>query len=199
MNNKLLSIEEIFTILRGEDTYKSFVVNRIIKIILGSSVIRAFSKGTKPLLMKGLKAIPINEIDQLTTQTEFDSWHKSQVGKIQTILVRGDKETARFGNGELYGHAAKVVNLYIGHLLLFSQYFKKVTINRVKHFLHVPLDRKVFIALKGEKSIIVPKSIKELIPGTYDSIQNAIRKHALNAGLPAIYFDEYAWAYDKDL
>ena len=130
MNNKLLSIEEIFTILRGEDTYKSFVVNRIIKIILGSSVIRAFSKGTKPLLMKGLKAIPINEIDQLTTQTEFDSWHKSQVGKIQTILVRGDKETARFGNGELYGHAAKVVNLYIGHLLLFSQYFKKVTINR---------------------------------------------------------------------
>lgn len=199
MSKKRLTIEEIFTVLRGDDTVNSFVVNRMIKIILGSSVIRVFSKGTKPALMKGLKAIPVNELNQLTTQTEFDSWHQSHVRKIQRILERSDKDRARFEKGELFGHATKVVNLYLGHLVLYSHYFKKVTINRVKYLLHVPLDSKVFIALRGEPSLIVPGSIKELKSGSYDKIQKAIREHALNAGLPAIYFDEYAWAYDKDL
>jgi hypothetical protein len=193
------TISEIFNILKNENSYKPYIKKRIIKIILGSSVIRALPPKSKPSLMTCLDSIALKQLHEVNSQETFDIWHKKQVSKVEACLVKCNAKSQRFEKDEqLFGHAIKVLNLFMGHLVLNSEYFSQEVKARTKYLLHVPLDSKVFSALKNEPGLNVPKYIKSLTPGTYQAIQKKIREFATKANLPSIYLDDYAWAGDQE-
>ncbi len=193
------SFSEIFAALNDNTYHKGLIKKRIIKIILGSSVIRALPAGTKPILMPCLESLPVYELLKTNSQKAFNIWHKKQVAKVKKCLIRCNKESKRFDKDEqLFGHAAKILNLFLSHLVLYSAYFSQHVIIKTKYFLHVPLDRNVFSAIGVDESLKAPTSIKSLKSKTYYLIQDAIRESAAKSDLPAIYFDEYAWTKDDD-
>lgn len=192
------TIPEIFSALSEDEYLKSLIKKRIIKIILGSSVIRALPAGTKPILTLRLETIPVLELCAIDSQISFNAWHKRQVSKVEKCLKGCINDSTRLKEDEVFGHAAKIFNLYLSHLVLYSAFFSQDEVMRIKYFLHVPLDSKVFSAIKVDKSLDIPNSIKSLKPKSYNSIQDTIRKCAAQFKLPAIYFDEFAWTLEDD-
>ena len=194
------SFEEVFHDLKDNSIYRELTKQRIGKIVLGSSVIRVFVKGTKDALLKCLHKIPVERALYLHTQAEYDRWHYHQVKKVYNCLRYQRGNISRIGNntGLEFGHATKIVNLFIGHLVFYSPYFKKKDTITISTFLHVPLDRKVFDALRACNVEGVPPSIKKVDKTTYYRLQDEIRQHAKAHKLPPLYFDEYAWTFEKE-
>ena len=95
--------------------------------------------------------------------------------------------------GLRYGHATKILNIYVGLLVFYSPYFDPKKVKTVKHFLHVPLDSKVFKDLRRCTIKPVPKTIKDIDESSYNRLQEVIRKAALEKKLPPFYLDEYSW------
>src|SRR5688572_7715832 len=196
----LTSFNQVFSSLKNSSTYMSWVKKRICKIVLGSSVIRVFVEGTKYSLLKCLDNIPIDEVIKIQSQTAYDKWHYKQVNKVYICLKSQRGNTKRIDNDEglKFGHATKIVNLFIGHLIFYSPYFKKKHTKCVYNFLHVPLDSKVFDALRVCSEQQVPSTIKEVTKETYYSIQEEIRQHAVAYKIPPLCFDDYAWTFEKE-
>jgi hypothetical protein len=193
------SLNKIFKSLKKKSIYKGWVKIRIAKIILGSSVIRVFVKGSKTTLLTCLSTMDLKPLQKIQTQKEFDNWHLRQVDIIYRLL-KNKKNVKRLStDGLKWGHSSKVINLFIGHLVFYSSYFNaSKRLEKLKFFLHVPLDKKVFDALRLCNIPHVPSSIKLLTKKIYYELQHVIYEEAHKNKLPALYFDEYAWAFDKE-
>ncbi|MGV3529132.1 MAG: hypothetical protein ACO1OO_09570 [Flavisolibacter sp.] len=195
----ITSLDKVFKHLRSAKNYRAWSKVRVIKIILGSSVIRVFENGSKPELIQCLDELPVDEATLINDQSSYDEWHFEQVQRVFECLSQRQENTKRLGTaGLLYGHAAKIFNLFIGHLVFYSPYFKPAQVKKLKMFLHVPLDKKVFDALKSFEVADLPATIKTVNKSSYYLLQNTIRQAALRHNLPPIYFDEYGWSYDKE-
>lgn len=157
------SLETIYEGLKNPALYKKAVKKRIVKIILGTSVIRAFKEGTKTGLLDCLIKIDVESLTLIQTVAEFDKWHYRKITAVYNCLLKNNK--GKFKDhleGLKWGHATKVSNLFIGHLYFYSPYFENFKRKpKVNQFLHVPLDSKVFEALR-QSGIDVPKSIKAI-------------------------------------
>jgi hypothetical protein len=195
----LTSMSEIFRCLSNSETYKRWSKTRTVKITLGNSVIRVFVKKTKEALIERLSNLPVEQLEDIKSQQEYEDWHFNQVQKIYDCLCNKRGNISRLGHtGLLYGHATKIFNIFIGHLIFYSPYFSNVEVRAVKKFLHVPLDKKVFDALRACSIPNVPLSIKQVTETSYYNLQEVIRNAALRYRRPPLFFDEYAWAFDKE-
>lgn len=189
------SLETIYEGLKKPALYKKAVKKRIVKIILGASVIRAFKEGTKTGLLYCLIKIDVESLTLIQTAAEFDKWHSRKIIAVYNCLLKNNK--GKFKDhleGLKWGHATKIFNLFIGHLYFYSPYFEGVKKkSKVHRFLHVPLDSKVFKALR-QSGFDVPKNIKTINATTYRNIQQSLRLSADRLGVDPLRFDEYAWA-----
>lgn len=189
------SLEAIYEKLKKEKPYKKAVKRRIAKIILGSSVIRAYDKNTKPKLFNCLIKLDVDTLATIITEEAYDKWHARKIKTIFNCLLEMNEVTFIDNlEGLKWGHASKVFNLYIGHLYFYSPYYGKGKRKIKAHrFLHVPLDSKVFAVLKRYK-IDVPSTIKEITFDQYQDIQKTLRTAARKKGVDPLRFDDYAWA-----
>lgn len=189
------SLETIYEKLNNPGLYKKAVKKRIAKIILGASVIRAFTKDTKPGLLNCLIKLDVDSLTQINSAKEYDIWHSAKITSVYNCLLKTN--VGKFKNhlkGLKWGHATKVFNLFIGHLYFYSPYFESGKgKSKVHWFLHVPLDSKVFIALR-QSDIKVTKSIKTINAALYKRIQQSLRLAAYKKGVDPLRFDDYAWA-----
>lgn len=195
-SNKL---EAVFQTLGDKQQYLMLVKKRVCKITLGSSIIRAFASGTKPALLKGLDDIEVDDILNLNSQELYNEWHLKKIKSVYALLKKVDSNIVRHTkDGLKWGHATKIWNIYVGLLVFYSPYFKQsASLNTVKYFLHIPLDKKAFDALRSCGIEEVPRTIKSLTKTKYYEIQSQILDAAKEENLPAFYFDEFAWAPDE--
>ena len=189
------SLEVIYGRLKNAEIYKGAVKNRIAKIVLGASVIRAFKEKTKSGLFNCLVSLDVDTLATIKTEEEYDKWHYKKITSVYNCLIRTNKSKFKKNQeGLKWGHASKVFNLFIGHLFFYSPYYekgkRKIKANR---FLHVPLDSKVFAVLK-QYDISVPSAIKKMEAKQYRDIQNALRSAARKKRVDPLRFDDYAWA-----
>lgn len=189
------TLRNIYNKVKQPEEFKKATKSRIIKIILGASVVRAFKSGTKDNLVKCLSKININSLALIQSKEEYDRWHFAKITSVYNCLLT--KNRSKFKKdlvGLKWGHATKVFNLFIGHLYFFSPYFDKQKRKmKVRDFLHVPLDSKVFKVLKS-CDIEVPKGIKYIDSTKYRKIQEFLREAADLEKVPPLRFDDYAWA-----
>lgn len=191
------SLSEIFLTLKQQCNYRRYIKLRVIKIILSGSVIRVFSAGSKRKLNDCLSRMNVDGLLKVRNQTEYDKWLHSKVNKIYKTLAQDPQNLYRLSsNGMRWGHSTKIFNLFIGHLLFYSPYFNvQPELKKIQYFLHVPLDKKVFKALKQCNVAGVPKTIKNVDAKAYKNMQAILREEGQIHKVPPLYFDEYAWAF----
>lgn len=190
------SLDDVFQYLNNESNYKEAVKRRICKIILGSSVIRVFKENTKTDLMNCLMQIDVKSLYLISSQKKYDAWHKKKITTVYNCLLKNNNRRfkKKEWDGLKWGHATKIFNLYIGHLMYYSPYFSDTKyVKRLYSYLHVPLDSKAFSVLKSA-GIKPPSSIKSINEFQYIEMQDILRKAASAYGMAPIIFDEYAWA-----
>lgn len=189
------SIKEVYIYLKRNSNYKDGVRRRVCKIILGSSVIRVFEKKTKKDLLDCLLSIDVTRLYKISSITAYDKWHSEKIEHVYNCLLTKNKEDFQgYFHGLKWGHATKIFNLYIGHLIFYSPFFSDSKyIERIYGYLHVPLDSKVFAILKSF-GISTPEAIKNISKEKYYELQEIFRKHAKAQFIAPLTFDEYAWA-----
>lgn len=119
------ALELIYGKLNSDTFYKEAVKKRIAKIILGASVIRAFTKNTKPGLINCLMKLDVDSLLQINSVKEHDVWHTEKITSVYNCLLKTN--AVKFKNhheGLKWGHASKIFNLFIGHLCFYSPYFE---------------------------------------------------------------------------
>lgn len=162
------------------------------RVVLGPSVIRVFKPKTKKDLMQALVKINIDELKDFTNEKAFRCWFERHLEKIKRAILVRNKRNKKIHPGIKWGHAAKVLNLYIREALLHSRYFPDAVVNRVSPWLFIPADG---IILRKLKSLGYPQqagSIKDIgsKKGFYE-IQDLLRSAARKAGVPSIWFDDH--------
>lgn len=192
------TLDGVFNFLDKSANYKESIKKRVIKIILSNSVIRVFAEGSKEVLSDCLSKIDVDKLQGFQSEKQYDKWHHQNVNKLYKCLAKNPNHIKRLGGieGLKWGHSSKIFNLFIGHLVNMSPYFERKNAMKIMYFLHVPLDSKVFGVLRNCDLPNVPNLIKDVNQKSYKKIQIDIRTAASKYKQPAIFFDEYAWAFN---
>lgn len=98
--------------------------------------------------VNGIFEVEISKLmlDSITSQDEFDSWHRNVSEKIKSLyLDEGVKFTC--------GHAQKWINMSIKYLYMLEA----DSFNSIFEYLHIPLDNYVFDIARDSLGIAKPK------------------------------------------
>lgn len=172
------------------------VVQKTALIVLGSSIIRVFKRGTKKDIVKVLQRISIDDMKRACkSKNRFKKWFIQKSQRVDRVLrprKRMPKKESR-----RWAHATKITSLYLRDLLCqCSKKFTKTSYDHIEKMLYMPLDGIVLAALKKlckeyKCGIEIPNSMSGLNKKQqFFDIQDCLRCHADKVGVPAIWFDD---------
>jgi hypothetical protein len=170
--------------------YQSYLVHWVSRTFAGSGTFRMLRGRKSDAVRKWMRREVYDGRDQscLRSQAQYDSCLKRLIKKLC------QKRGLRFG------HAAKLMNLYVKELLSRREVLAARDFRQLWKHAHVPLDRIVFDSFRcdfpecaHEIGLAKHPSIKSLSERQYDEIQDLIRTAARREGLPAIAYD-LCWA-----
>jgi len=161
------------------------------RVVLGASVTRVFEKGTKAHLLPFLTEIFIDEIAALKSQEEFRVWFEHWLDILALEIKKLNHNNNRIHPGYKWGHATKILTLYIREIILNSRYFTDAQVQAVAPWLYIPIDN---IARQHLVELGYPlpfKSIKEIdTPEKFYGVQDLLGQVAARVGVPRIWFDD---------
>lgn len=160
----------------------------------GSSVIRTFVAGTKPGLKRALLGLPVAGLPGAVRAGRFDAWHEEQAKRVAEELRVRNADHPRVNPGIQWGHATKVLNIYLRELVDAPGHYPARVAEEIRPHLHVPIDRVVINRLV-ELGVWVPsRSIKGIANREmYRTFQQTIKEAADTVGVPPVWFDDN-WA-----
>ena len=172
------------------------------KVVLGSSVIRVFCKGTKQELYKALKEnITIKKLKSIKCQKDYEYWFKSNLNKLSRVIKKSNPEriNSNIYPGYKWGHAAKILNLFIREIVENRRYFNDKEVKIIRNYLYMPIDSKVIKALSKINVKLKAKKIKDITTEKeFDNIQKTLGDAAFEARCPRIWFDDVWGIYETD-
>lgn len=180
------------------DYYRTIGVNhrkalrdRAARIVLGSSVIRVFKPDTKLDVQPILEKIPVDDILSVKNETEYRLWFERHLEKIFHALEIKNAHNPRVQPGLKWGHATKILCLFLREVVLSSRYFKDEYVERIEWLLYLPIDG---INIKRLRSLGISISfnlIKEIdSPYEFYHLQEILHKTGQNNGVPRVWFDD---------
>ncbi len=186
---------EKYVALKEKD--RQDVAARIAQLVPGGSVIRVFNKGTSKDLVAALKRIDLDALANCQTQEEFDRFFFQSLDQIDAAILILNKHKRSLGRGHKWGHASKILCLYLRDIVLFSRYFDDTVARRLQGFLYMPIDSVVMKHLRACGSAIKPQRIKDIdSEEEFREIQNLLALAARRANAPRIIFDN-VWSEDR--
>ena len=161
------------------------------RVVLGPSVMRVYAKGTRAALLPLLPKLDVDTITRFKSQEQFSAWFDEHVDQIAKIIDRHNPRNTRIRPGFKWGHATKIMALYVRDLVLSSRYFSDTDAAKVSAFLHVPVDSVVIGRLK-ELGFRQPfTKIKEIdTRDKFYGVQEALAAAALAHNIPRVWFDD---------
>lgn len=185
------ALEAEFARVRRE--HRSALRMRFARANLGSSVIRVFAKGTKPGLLQVLQSLPVDELPSLNRQG-FEAWFDAQLERVSKELRKLNAENVRLQPGLKWGHAAKVLALYVRDLVAHSRYFDDRIARRIEPWLYVPVDGIVIRRLRRLGIRFGFSEIRQINSrAKFLRVQECMGAAAAKAGVPRVWFDDN-WA-----
>lgn len=155
---------------------------------------RVFAKGTKPGLFKTLQALPVDELPKVVKQGGFNKWYEEQLEKIASEIGVLNSDNLRILPGLKWGHAAKVLSLFLRDLVEYSRYFSDHDAKAIARALHVPIDSIVIARLKTLRVKAPCRQIKDIdTRESFYKFQNIIEAAAKAVDVPRTWFDDN-WA-----
>lgn len=159
--------------------------------VLGSSVIRVFQKGSKPVIMKALVGLNIRKLEKLRSRRAYATEFEDQLELLSRSIRRSNRENDRIKPGLKWGHATKVLCLYHRGIVTHSRFFSDRVTARLSDFLFAPIDNIVIDRLvdlgydPGVGSIKAINSKKK-----FYKIQGDLGIAARKAKVPRVWFDD---------
>lgn len=119
-----------------EESFAMMSYNPSIGRVLKSGGVTEFQK----IAIKKIRALK-----NITSQIEFDRFHERFVKAVMSKIKKTSK-----GNKISYGHGQKAVNVFLKVYIDWASYPNKHVADKLRSFLHVPLDYWVMWYIKGE-------------------------------------------------
>jgi hypothetical protein len=181
--------------------HESNLIGIAAKVVLGSSVIRVFCKGTKQKLYEALKQIKIKEIKNIKCQKDYEKWFKTNLNNLSKVIKKSNPESKKHNiyPGYKWGHAAKILNLFIREIVENRRYFNDKEVNKIRNYLYMPIDSKVIKAISKTNVKLKAKKIKDIATKKeFDNIQKTLGDASLEARCPRIWFDDVWGIYENN-
>ena len=176
---------------RIKQTHKKALRHRAARVVLGSSVVRVFRAGTKGKLLPLLSVIKIDSFKRLRHQADFKLWFEKALSKLASAIKACNHNNSRIQPGYKWGHAAKVLTLYIREIVLNSRYFSDHEVRRIQKWLYVPIDGILIRRLQKLDVTLAFDRIKEIDTAEkFFWIQEQLEIAAKKTGVPKVWFDD---------
>jgi hypothetical protein len=167
---------------------------RAARAVLGASVLRVFAKDTKADLFEALTSIPVNDLRTVRTEPRFRTWFERQLRVIDRAIAKRNRSNARILPGAKWGHATKVLSLFVREIVSNSRFFGDEDARRLESFLYVPLDSINIGRLRDVGTRLPFSLIREVDTSRkFYQTQDLLRDEARHVGVPRIWFDDN-WA-----
>lgn len=184
-----------------KEKHQQALKNRFAREVLGSSIIRVFEKNSKNGLILSLtKKVDIDRLKKINNHSDYAKWHTVNLVPIAKEILKTNSNNKRISGGEKWGHAAKILNLYVFNCVLNnSALFTRKQSEILQNFLHVPIDNLIIKELKRCNQKVPSNNIKGITSKKhYDKFQEILSFHSKQINIPAIYFDDYVWGLRKN-
>jgi hypothetical protein len=183
------SLNDEFRRIKGQ--HQEALKKTIARVVLGPSVMRVYAKGTRDALLPLLPTLDVDAITQFKSQEEFSEWFDGHVERIAKTIDRHNRRNTRIRPGLKWGHATKIMALYVRDLVLSSRYFSDTDAAKVSAFLYVPIDSVVIKRLR-KLGVRQPfTKIKEIdMREKFYAVQETLASAALNHRIPRVWFDD---------
>jgi hypothetical protein len=162
----------------------------------GSSVIRVFERGTKEDLLRTLLRVPIEAMPHIAGPRQFEEWFEGQLERLARVISSRNKANPRVNPGLKWGHAAKVLALYLRDVVLHSRFFTDAEVERVAPWLFVPVDSKVMERLSNLGVELPFTQIREIATKADFYVVQNLLADSCAPGIARVVFDD-VWA-DRD-
>lgn len=192
VSDNLPSLCTAFVQLRGQ--HRTAILARAGRVVTGPSVMRVFNKGTRKDVLKALSRIEIEALGKIDDEETYRAWFKSGLEAVHKVIKSHNESNARLGNGAKWGHATKVLSLYVREVVLCSRYFSDGESERISRLLYVPIDGVIMKRLRALGVELRFSAIKEInSPREFFAVQEMLFAAAAKAEIPAVWFDD-VWA-----
>lgn len=181
-----MNLEDKFKLIK--QNHKKALQKTAARVVLGSSVMRVFRAGTKSKIQPILGNIDIDVLRAIKNETKFKNWFSKCLAPIVRIINDTNRENNKVGNG--YGHATKILTLYVREMVLNSRYLTDKEVQRIEKFLYTPIDSVAMEALRKAGEKLPFKRIKEITEKNFHQLQERIGEAAAKVGAPRVWFDD---------
>lgn len=173
------------------EAHKRAIKRTVAEGMLGASILRVFSRGTKDDVVPVLLEIDFDALHAITSQVIFDSWFDAGVSRVAAALRIKNASKRECNPGIEWGHAAKIMSIFVRDIVERTAYFDGSTRDRLMPLLYNPLDSRVFNRLKelgwnGTVNKIKDVAAREDFYGLQETLGRAARE----AGVPRVWFDD---------
>ncbi len=169
------------------------------RMSLPPSVTRVFSAGTKDPLMAVLLDLPVGDLPGIADDAAFAVWYEAQLEPVAACVLELNPPDRRPGihPGYKWGHAAKVLAVYLHNVVSYSRYFTCEEAERIEPPLYCPIDGIVLERLDKARVPLRVTWIREIdTRKKFDDLQGILQAAAAAAGVPRVWFDD-VWG-DRD-
>ena len=188
------SLQKTFAEIRLN--HRGNILRRAARVTLGSSVMRVFKKDTKKDLLDALLGVPVDDVRGIRDEATFTAWFEQQLDKIADAILAKNPTTKNWSAihpGYKWGHAAKILCLYLREVVECSRYFSQERVDRIREWLFVPIDGLVIKQLKKDGQNVPFGQIKDIERrNIFMDVQAGLGNDARNAKAPRIWYDD-AW------
>ena len=173
--------------------HRATILKMTARSALPPSVTRVFQAGTKDALVELLGTLPVDELAGIEGDAGFRVWHERQLDVVAACVLRLNPPRLRPGihPGYHWGHAAKVLALYVRDVVLFSRYFSDDQVERVGSLLCCPVDG---IVLKRLRLVGVRPGVSLIneidTRAKFWALQDRFQLAAAAVGVPRVWFDD---------
>ena len=165
---------------------------RAARVVLDGSVVRVFEKGTKAKLIPVLHGMQVDGLIELSDEGDFRRWFEGQLEMVASKI-----KECRSHSGYQWGHATKILNLYLRELVLNSRYFAEEAAKRIEPWLYTPIDRIAIENLRRLGISLPFKYIKDIDSrDKFFDLQRELGRAAEQAGVPRVWLDDN-WATSR--
>ncbi|GEM_PF-3111695 len=174
----------------SEDDHKDALLKRRIKFVVEKGAMaRLFKSGTSSRLQEELfRKLKPSSIAKLQSQDEYDRWLSELLE--DDCWEQYSRNTLR---EDRWAYFAKLINIVIYEIASNRELLSGDDWQRVRQWLHLPLDSNVFYFLQQiDPEFPATWILKGMTKEQYWEMQGAARKLAKQYGIPPIWFED-AW------
>jgi hypothetical protein len=165
--------------------------SRCARTTLGPSVMRVYAKGTRDALSELLPKLDVDVLTHIADQNQYNAWFDLHLKRIAQVIDKHNSRNMRIRPGLKWGHAAKVLALFVRDLVMYSRYFSDSEARRISFFLHAPIDSIVIARLRTLRVQPPFARLKEIdTRNKFYFVQTSLEKAATKHKVPRVWFDD---------